>query len=76
MIDRKAHAAELLAFDHPYRQGGMIVAGMDEVGRGPLAGTVVTACVVMPEEPVPQGCNAGSNAGYKREGVLFLFKNY
>ena len=52
MIDRKAHAAELLAFDHPYRQGGMIVAGMDEVGRGPLAGTVVTACVVMPEEPV------------------------
>ena len=26
------------------------MAGMDEVGRGPLAGNVVTACVVMPEE--------------------------
>ena len=25
---------------------------MDEVGRGPLAGDVVTACVVMPGEPV------------------------
>jgi ribonuclease HII len=25
---------------------------MDEVGRGPLAGNVVTACVVMPEDPV------------------------
>ena len=25
---------------------------MDEVGRGPLAGNVVTACVVMPEEPL------------------------
>ena len=27
------------------------MAGMDEVGRGPLAGNVVTACVVMPAEP-------------------------
>ena len=34
------------------RVGGIIVAGMDEVGRGPLAGNVVTACVVMPDEPV------------------------
>ena len=25
---------------------------MDEVGRGPLAGSVVTACVAIPEEPV------------------------
>ena len=24
------------------------IAGMDEVGRGPLAGPVVTACVIMP----------------------------
>ena len=31
---------------------GKIAAGMDEVGRGPLAGNVVTACVVMPEEPL------------------------
>ena len=30
----------------------MVVAGMDEVGRGPLAGNVVTACVVMPEDPL------------------------
>ena len=29
-----------------------IVAGMDEVGRGPLAGDVVTACVVLPREPL------------------------
>ena len=52
MIDRLQHAAELMAFDFPYKNGGMIVAGMDEVGRGPLAGNVVTACVVMPDEPV------------------------
>ena len=52
MIDRAQRAAELMAFDRPYKSGGIVVAGMDEVGRGPLAGNVVTACVVMPDEPV------------------------
>ena len=52
MIDRSQHAAELMAFDRQYKQSGVVVAGMDEVGRGPLAGNVVTACVVMPEDPL------------------------
>ena len=52
MTDRSRYAAELIAFDRQYRAGGLVVAGMDEVGRGPLAGNVVTACVVMPEEPL------------------------
>ena len=51
MIDRKERVGALMAFDGTYRAGGIVVAGMDEVGRGPLAGNVVTACVVMPEEP-------------------------
>ena len=52
MTAREQRALELMAFDLPYKAGGLVVAGMDEVGRGPLAGPVVTACVVMPEEPV------------------------
>ena len=52
MIDRKAHALELQAFDAQYRSGALVIAGMDEVGRGPLAGNVVTACVVIPENPL------------------------
>lgn len=52
MIDRKIRSQELMSFDLNYKKGGLVVAGMDEVGRGPLAGNVVTACVVMPEEPV------------------------
>jgi len=31
-----------------YRKGLRLVAGIDEVGRGPLAGPVVAACVVLP----------------------------
>lgn len=41
-----------MAYDHNYKYTGLVVAGMDEVGRGPLAGNVVTACVVMPDEPL------------------------
>ena len=52
MADRKTRALALQAFDAEYRAGGLVVAGMDEVGRGPLAGNVVTACVVMPPEPL------------------------
>ena len=52
MTDRKARSAELMTFDRKYKTGGIVVAGMDEAGRGPLAGNVVTACVVMPDEPV------------------------
>lgn len=49
-IDRINRVQMLMDTDRPYRLAG-VVAGMDEVGRGPLAGNVVTACVVLPEEP-------------------------
>ncbi len=48
-IDRLKHAQMLMEHDMQFVG---VVAGMDEVGRGPLAGNVVTACVVMPKEPV------------------------
>lgn len=37
--------------DAPLWERGVAFAGMDEAGRGPLAGNVVAACVVMP--PIP-----------------------
>lgn len=48
-IDRLAHAQMLMEHDAQYTG---VIAGIDEVGRGPLAGNVVVACVVMPKEPV------------------------
>lgn len=49
-IDRLARAQLLMAHDLQYT--GVVLSGMDEAGRGPLAGNVVAACVVMPPEPV------------------------
>ena len=44
---RQAHA-DKIAFDESYLQGGAYVAGVDEAGRGPLAGPVVTAAAILP----------------------------
>jgi len=39
----------MLEFEEKYLiQGYKLIAGMDEVGRGPLAGPVCCACVIMP----------------------------
>ncbi len=51
-VDRAARAALLRAFDAEKDAGGLMVAGLDAAGRGPLAGNVVAACVVMPPEPL------------------------
>ena len=33
-----------------YEKGIKYIGGVDEVGRGPLIGPVVTACVVLPKD--------------------------
>jgi len=37
------------------RRGATIVAGVDEVGRGPLAGPVVVAAVILNRRKIPEG---------------------
>lgn len=46
--------SDLLQFD---KQFGCLVAGMDEAGRGPLAGPVVCACCIMPLDECIEGIN-------------------
>ena len=64
--------AELSKIDKTYwDQPGVVLAGMDEVGRGPLAGPVVVGCVVMPPEPLLPYINDSKKLSEKRRESLY-----
>ena len=52
-------------------KGHSLIAGVDEVGRGPLAGPVVTAAVILKEGHVPEGLNDSKKLTEKRREILF-----
>ncbi len=47
------------------------VAGIDEAGRGPWAGPVVAAAVVLDPESIPEGLNDSKKLSGKRRAILF-----
>ncbi len=62
----------MMAFDNEYRnQGSIIVAGVDEAGRGPLAGPVVAACAILPEDFDVIGVDDSKKLSEKRREELF-----
>ncbi len=48
-----------------------IVAGVDEAGRGPLAGPVVAAAVVLDPACIPEGLNDSKKLTHARREALF-----
>lgn len=50
---------------------GHVVAGIDEVGRGPLAGPVVTACVSIPQDKLVPGVDDSKKLSEKRREALY-----
>ena len=53
------------------KSGAAIVAGVDEVGRGPLAGPVVVAAVVLDPNVIPHGLNDSKKLSQKKREHLF-----
>ena len=47
------------------------VAGMDEVGRGPLIGPVVTACVILPKDFVLEGLTDSKKLSEKKREEFY-----
>ena len=69
---QKRRAQELRKFENEYREAGhRIIAGVDEVGRGPLAGPVVTACVVLPEDFEGLGIDDSKKLSEKKREELY-----
>ena len=54
-----------------YLQGITSIAGIDEAGRGPLAGPVVVACVIMPQDSMIEGVNDSKKVSEKKREKLY-----
>lgn len=70
----QARYEEMMAFDAQYRgtdEAPVYIAGVDEVGRGPLAGPVVTACVVLPKDFQVLGVDDSKKLSEKRREALY-----
>ncbi|WP_114390138.1 ribonuclease HII [Notoacmeibacter marinus] len=53
-----------------YRSGAQLVCGVDEVGRGPLAGPVVAASVILDPHCIPEGLNDSKKLTASRREAL------
>ena len=63
---------EMSEFDKAAKNGrNIVLAGVDEAGRGPLAGDVFAAAVVLPEGLIIEGLNDSKKISPKKRDMLF-----
>lgn len=62
-----------MTLDYEKKYKGKLIAGIDEAGRGPLAGPVVCACAVMPldEDKIIDGINDSKKLSEKKREELY-----
>jgi len=61
----------LLDYERGFWGRGLLVAGVDEVGRGPLAGPVVAAAVVLPVDAFVEGADDSKQLSAATREELF-----
>ncbi len=54
-----------------YNEGLEYIAGIDEAGRGPLAGPVVVGCVILPKDSFIEGVNDSKKISEKKREKLY-----
>ena len=54
-----------------YNSGANLICGIDEAGRGPLAGPVVVATVIMPRNSMIEGVNDSKKVSEKKREKLY-----
>ena len=57
--------------DDLHKKGFKYICGIDEAGRGPLAGPVVIASVIMPENSMLEGVNDSKKVSEKKRELLY-----
>ena len=56
-----------------YKKGITLIGGVDEVGRGPLVGPVVAACVILPKNYKLEGLTDSKKLSEKKRSGSFYF---
>ena len=67
MVDLYSYEKEL------YSKGINFIAGVDEVGRGPLVGPVVTACVILPKDFILKGLTDSKKLTEKKRDLYYTY---
>ncbi|MGI6152392.1 MAG: ribonuclease HII [Christensenellaceae bacterium] len=69
---QKQKLYEMTAYERAHwERGEDRIAGIDEAGRGPLAGPVVAACVIMPKDDLVLGIDDSKKIGEKKREELY-----
>lgn len=70
--EERARIYEMFSIEREKRgEGYKYIAGVDEAGRGPLAGPVCAAAVILPEDAYIEGINDSKKLSEKRRAELF-----
>jgi len=68
---KSAEVPPIFLYDEQIRQKHPVIAGIDEAGRGPLAGPVVASAVILPGGVVIQGTRDSKKISENRRRTIF-----